>query len=797
MQDRFIKVINARRHNLKGIDVDIPLGKITVITGSSGSGKSTLAMDCLFAEGQFRYLESLGSDIKRLIHLWERPEVDAITHLPPPVAMEQTVFSRTPRSTIATLTDMDDLLRMLLVTSGNIFCPRCQKELVAQSIDEMTERVLSLPNGEKFVILASLDHLLSKLTLEEVISFIKKEGFIRVRLDGEELLLDSPIRPKKTPKSIQVVVDRLIMKDDSRARISDSLTLALRLGSGSARVVTTEGAVMDFSEKARCQSCDITFPKLTTALFSRYYPEGMCPECKGKGCPSCKETGLSEFSRAIKTGGLSYPELLGFSIKELSGFLLRQVQDDTSTLPERGNLRALQLIMQAFFKRCSPILDMGLGYLSLSRPIPTLSGGEFQRLRIASQLGRELSGILYILDEPTVGLHPVEKEALVKHLIKLKEEGNTILVLEHDLNIIDMADHLIELGPGAGEKGGRLIFSGSPSEMKRSKKSITGPYLSGKKTFGRKRKKRVPKGWLKIFNARANNLKDITVAIPMGCMVCITGVSGSGKSSLLMEEIYPAIKKGPDTGKILIEPYISPVNAVIMDQSPVFSSKYSMPATYLGVYAQMRTLFSKTPQAREKGLSHSFFSLAKKGGRCEKCRGQGYIIYDLEFLPPVRSACDICGGMRFNREALEIRYKGLNMADVLALSMAEAASFFSPIPSIRSPLEAAERAGIGYIKLGQPLSTLSGGENQRLRLARELARSPKGHTFYLLDELSRGLHPADLERILMLLDELLDEGHSIIIIEHDTQVLSVSDWIIELGPGGGPDGGRIVREGPT
>ena len=726
-------------------------------------------MDVLFAEGQFRYLESLGSDIKKLIPLWERPEVDSITGLPPPIAIAQIVFARNPRSTVATMTDMDDLLKMLFVTMGTIFCPCCGKELKAQSIDEMTEEALSIANGEKFVILAPLNYLLSRLTVKDVISFIKKEGFIRVRLDGEEILLDRPFEPKDTPRSIQVVVDRLIMKDDLRPRITDSLALALRLGDGSAIVETASGTSLDFSETARCRACNLRFPRPSSTLFSRYHPVGMCKSCHGKGCKDCKDTGLDEFPRAIKIMDHSYPELLSLSMGKLSDFLENLSETDHFT----------SFILQPIMQRLTPILQLNLAYLSLSRPVPTLSGGEFQRLRLATQSGRRLSGILYILDEPTIGLHPKEKEILIRLLKKLREEGNTVLVLEHDLTLIKEADHVLELGPGPGLKGGRLIFEGTPKALEKSKESITGPYLSGKKAFGKKKKIREPKGRLKISNARSNNLKDISVSIPMGCLVTITGVSGSGKSSLLMKEIYPAVK----------------ADAVILDQSPIFSTKYSIPATYLGIYSRIRMLFSKTPLAREKGLSQSFFSLTKKGGRCEKCRGQGFILHDLEFLPPVRSSCSLCGGKRFNREALEIKFKGLNMADVLDLDMEAAARLFSHMPSIRKPIEAAERAGLGYIKLGQPVSTLSGGENQRLKLAKELSKIKKGHIFYLFDELSRGLHPSDMEKILKILDELLDEGHSIIAIEHDRQVLSVSDWIIELGPGGGPEGGKVISEG--
>jgi excinuclease ABC subunit A len=814
MTNQTIDIVNVRQHNLKGFDLSIPLGKITVLTGPSGSGKSTLALDVLFAEGQYRYLESLGMAVKRIVDLWDRPLVDAIKGLPPPIALEQKPFVRSPRSSVATLTGIADFMRLFFATCGQPYCPKCLIEIRALSVDQMADRILDLPEDTKLILMAPLTQRMDLIPLDEILNHLKKDGFLRVRMDKKPFTLDAPITLKKKPKSLELVVDRLIVKPGILSRLADSLTLALSKGDGSVVIeifAVKKGKMpgtLTFSEKMTCPECRESFPALSPKIFSCSHPDGMCLSCGGKGknksaqpCRKCGGTGLNPFARSVRIEDRAFPDLMTWSVHKTYLWLLSFSMRFSEKFHGIKNIQAGIRIIEAISSRLKPLEEMGLGYLELDRPTTTLSGGEIQRLRLGAQLGRDLTGILYILDEPTTGLHPREQQALWQNLIHLKDQGNTIIVVEHDLDIIRKADHIIELGPGAADEGGRLVFSGTAGDMAKDQDSVTGPYLQGNRRLKRHGHKRKNHGQVILCNAQKNNLKDITVAFPLGCLVCVTGVSGSGKSTLVTDELYHAIRNDHREGssektKLILKGGLSTPETILVNQAPLAKARFSMPATYMGIFTRIRAVFCRTPEARSRGYKAGYFSLTRKGGRCERCKGQGFIDLDLQYLPSIKTTCDLCGGMRYNREALGIRYKGLNMAEVLDMTVKDAADFFARIPRIRRPLEVIERIGLGYLKLGQPACILSGGEAQRLKLAGELAKQAHDSTIYIMDEPSRGLHPRDLERFISVLDELLEQGHSVILIENQPEILNLADWIVELGPGGGPDGGNIVAEGP-
>ncbi|RKX61725.1 MAG: ABC-ATPase UvrA [Thermodesulfobacteriota bacterium] len=815
MTNQTIDIINVRQHNLKGFDLSIPLGKITVLTGPSGSGKSTLALDVLFAEGQYRYLESLGMAVKRIVELWDRPLVDAIKGLPPPIALEQKPFVRSPRSSVATLTGIADLMRLFFATCGRPYCPKCKIEIRTLSVDQMADRILDFPKGTKLILMAPLTRKMDMIPLDDILNHLKKDGFLRVRIDKKPFTLDAPVTLDKKPRSLELVVDRLIVKPGILSRLADSLSLALSQGNGSVVIeilpVKKEERpeTLTFSEKMTCPECQESFPALSPRIFSSSHPDGMCISCNGKGknksarpCRKCGGTGLNPFARSVRIGDKAFSDLMTWSVYKTCLWLLSVSMEFSEKFHGIKNIQAGARIIEAISSRLKPLEEMGLGYLELNRPTTTLSGGEIQRLRLGAQLGRDLTGILYILDEPTIGLHPCEQQALWQNLIHLKNQGNTIIVVEHDLDIIRKADHLIELGPGAADEGGRLVFAGTAGDMAKDQDSVTGPYLQGNRRLKRHGHKRKNFGQVILCNAQKNNLRDITVAFPLGCLVCVTGVSGSGKSTLVTDELYHAIRSyhrdGPsEKTKLILDGGLSTMPATILvDQSPLAKARFSMPATYMGIFTHIRGLFCRTQEARSRGYKAGYFSLTRKGGRCERCKGQGFIDLDLQYLPSIKTTCDLCGGMRYNREALGIRYKGLTMAEILDMTVKDVADFFARIPRIRRPLEVIERIGLGYLKLGQPACTLSGGEAQRLKLARELAKQAHDPTIYIMDEPSCGLHQRDLERFIPVLDELLEQGHSVILIENQPEILNLADWIIEVGPGGGPDGGNIVAEGP-
>lgn len=815
MTNQTIDIFNVRQHNLKGLDLSIPLGKITVLTGPSGSGKSTLALDVLFAEGQYRYLESLGMAVKRIVDLWDRPLVDAIKGLPPPIALEQKPFVRSPRSSVATLTSIADFVRLFFATCGQPYCPKCQIEIKALSIDQMADKILDLPEGTKLILMAPITRKMDLMPLDEILNHLKKDGFLRIKIDGKQFTLDAPVTLEKRPKSLELVVDRLILKPGILSRLADSLTLALSHGEGSVAIEILPGKkgkmpeILTFSEKMTCPECRESFPALSPQIFSCSHPDGMCLSCGGKSknksgqtCPKCAGTGLNPFARSVRIGDQTFPDLMTWSVHKAYIWLSSFSGSVSEKFHNIKNVQAGIRIVEAILSRLKPSEEMGLGYLRLDRAATTLSGGEIQRLHLSAQLGRDLTGILYILDEPTIGLHPHEQQVLWQNLIHLRDHGNTIIIVEHNLDIIRKADNVIELGPGAADKGGYLVFSGTPEDMAKDQSSVTGLYLQGKRRLKRHSHKRKIHGQVIICNAQKNNLRDITVAFPLGCLVCVTGVSGSGKSTLVTDEFYHAIRCEPGDEsskktKLVLKGELSTIpDIILVDQAPLAKARFSMPVTYMRIFPYIRAVFCRVPEARSRGYKIGYFSLTRKGGRCERCKGQGSIDLDLQYLPSIKINCDLCRGMRYNREALGIRYKGLNMAEVLDMTVKDAADFFARMPRIRRPLEVIERIGLGYLKLGQPACTLSGGEAQRLKLARELAKQPHDSTIYIMDEPSRSLHPRDLERFISVLDELLEQGHSVILIDNQPEILDLANWIIELGPGGGPDGGNIVAEGP-
>ena len=918
MEPKYIRIRGARMHNLKNINADLPRNKLIVFTGVSGSGKSSLAFDTLYAEGQRRYVESLSTYARQFLGQMEKPDVDLLEGLSPAVSIEQKTTSKNPRSTVGTVTEIYDFLRLLFAKTGQPHCPQCGLPIKAQSIEEMVATLLARPEGEKILILAPLlNH--SKGSFEQLLQKLRNEGYVRVRVDGAICSLHEPIMfDTDQVHTIQVVVDRLVVKPSSRRRLEESVATVLRLSSGvMVAHFPDSGEETFFSETATCYRCAISTPELSPQLFSFNNPQGACAGCAGLGVkhfldPSLivADPHLSLEQGAIepwKRGKLAFlaparlcelAALLGFKLTTPYAELPQKIKDiilygseaeqmphlqtkksgkgdklfegviprlerlfaetssaaireevanfmdeqpcpecsgarlkpealavrlstwsivDLTRLPISRLIEELQAIrfdhkqtiiagsiLKELFDRLSFLHNVGLGYLCLDRKASTLSGGEGQRIRLASQIGAKLAGVMYILDEPSIGLHQRDNDKLIKTLHDLRDLGNTVIVVEHDPDMIRAADHILDMGPGAGIHGGEILYSGTVCGLLASTDSITGKYLSGKTKIAIPQKRRPifldDTKTLTLHHAAINNLKNITVTFPLGAMTCVTGVSGSGKSSLVIQSLFKescrilsGFKNTPTKTRITGLEHIDKI--IDIDQSPIGRTPRSNPATYTGVLAPIRELFARLPEARARGYKANRFSFNLKGGRCESCEGDGVIQIAMHFLPDVYVTCDSCNGRRYNRETLEICYRGLNIAEILAMTVADALVFFKNIPPIKTRLQTLSDVGLAYMSLGQSAVTLSGGEAQRVKLARELSKRSTGKTLYILDEPTTGLHQADISLLLKVLSLLVDNGNTVIIIEHNLDVIKCADYVIDLGPEGGDGGGRIVVAG--
>jgi len=916
MDKDFIKIRGARQHNLKDISLDIPRNRLVVITGISGSGKSSLAFDTIYAEGQRRYVESLSTYARQFLEQMDKPDVDSIEGLSPAISIGQRSGRQNPRSTVGTVTEIYDYMRVLFARVGRPYCPKCDIPIRSSTVQEMVDSILELDHGTKVQILAPVGREEGK-EVKSLFRRLRRDGFTRVRVNGEERLLEGGVQvDPKASYEIQVVVDRLILKSEIRARLTDSVELALSLSNGAIVVDVVGNGKMFFNQKAVCPNCGYAIPELTPQMFSFNNPQGACTQCSGLGtkkyfdpdlivpnpelslregavvpwagrnsvyfyqmldslcshygvdihtpfrdlpeefrnilfhgsgdeqikfyyekddrryyytkpfegiipalarqyleadsyqtreelenymnimpCPSCHGARLKPQALAVKIGGKAIHEISGLALDAA----LRFFEELSLTGKEREISHRL---VKEIRDRLRFLVSVGVEYLTLERATNTLSGGEEQRIRLATQLSSNLAGVLYVLDEPTIGLHQRDNQRLIRNLLQLRDMGNSVIVVEHDAETIMSADHVIDMGPGAGINGGQVIFQGTPNELTQLDGSVTGQYLSGKRRIPVPATRRKGNGlYITIEGARQNNLKDITVRIPLGTVTCITGVSGSGKSTLINDILYPALTRrlyGSKVrlGKVRAVKGIEYIDKVMnIDQSPIGKTPRSNPATYTGVFSHIRQLFSKVPEARARGYKPGRFSFNVKGGRCEVCKGDGVIKIEMHFLPDVYVTCEACKGLRYNRDTLEIRYRGYNIADVLDMTVNQAATFFDRIPSVRNILKTIADVGLGYVKLGQPATTLSGGEAQRIKLSRELSKRSTGRTLYLLDEPTTGLHFADVHKLLEVLEYLVQMKNTVLIIEHNLEVIKCADYVIDLGPEGGELGGEVVACG--
>ena len=781
-----------------------------MITGLSGSGKSSLAFDTIYAEGQRRYVESLSAYARQFLEQMSKPDVDSIEGLSPAISIEQKTTSGNPRSTVGTITEIYDYLRLLFARIGHPYCYQCGKEISAQTVEQMVDKVLSLPSGTRIQVLAPIVRG-RKGEYRKEFADMRGKGFVRARVDGELLDLEADISLDKNKKhNIEIVIDRLIIKNDLderiRKRLADSVEISLRLSDGIVVINRLDGKDILFSEKLACIDCGISYPELTPRVFSFNSPHGACPECDGLGiriefgedagiiCPACNGNRLKKEALAIKIANMSIAELTRSSVRSAIRLF------DSLKLTKRETFIA-QRILREIKERLYFLSNVGLDYLTLDREASTLSGGEGQRIRLATQIGSSLVGVLYVLDEPSIGLHQRDNVRLLSTLKRLRDLGNTVLVVEHDEETIRESDYVIDMGPGAGVHGGEIVSQGTPEDIMKDKNSMTGRYLKRELIISLPARHRKPVRYLTIKGARKNNLKDIEVSVPVGLFTAITGVSGSGKSTLLFEVLYRNLinslyrnTKTYDGCNAIygLEEFDKVIN---IDQAPIGRTPRSNPATYTGLFTYIRDLYAQLPESRVRGYRVGRYSFNVKGGRCEACQGDGLIKIEMHFLPDVYVVCEVCKGKRYNRETLDIRYKGKNIADVLDLTVAQAIEFFEPIPLIRHKLETLRDVGLDYIKLGQAATTLSGGEAQRVKLSKELSRYATGRTMYILDEPTTGLHFADIQRLLDVLNRLVNSGNTIVVIEHHPDVIKNADYIIDLGPEGGDDGGEIVAYG--
>jgi excinuclease ABC subunit A len=805
-----IKIKGAREHNLKNINLSIPRDAITVITGPSGSGKSSLAIDTIYAEGQRRYVESLSAYARQFLEQLRKPDIDYIEGLSPSIAIDQKTVIRSPRSTVGTITEIYNYMRVLYTRIGKPYCYNCGSLIAKQESKEIIQAVLSLPQGTRLQILAPIVRD-RKGEYRKELQQMRREGFIRARIDGRMVDLTQDIALKKQKRhTIEIVIDRLIIKPGIDKQIKYAIETALRYADIVVINLIDGNRDILFSKTMACPKCGISYPDINPMFFSFNSKQGACPRCKGLGfetleedstefedqkiCGLCNGLRLRKEALSIKIQNINIGELGRMSIKDALFFI------NNLKLTEREQTIASRVLKEVR-DRLNFLEKVGLDYLTLDRSSLTLAGGESQRIRLATQLGSSLTGVLYVLDEPTIGMHPRDTKKLLENLSSMRDAGNTIIIVEHDEETIRWSDHIVDMGPGAGLNGGLIVASGKPEEIEKNEKSLTGKYLSGKLSIDIPPLRRKPKDFIRIIGAREFNLKELDVSIPLGIFTCITGVSGSGKSTLVLEILYKALLKELYGSKVTPGRYREITGndridrVICVDQSPLGKTPRSNPATYTGAFSFIRELFSQVSDSRIRGYTPSRFSFNLSGGRCESCRGDGLIRVEMHFLPPVYIPCDICKEKRYNKETLDIKYKGKNIAEVLDMTISEALQFFSSIPSIRQKLEVLEDVGLGYLQLGQPASTLSGGEAQRVRLSKELGKRSTGSTLYILDEPTTGLHYVDIHKLLNVLNRLIDLGNTVIIIEHNLDVIKSADHIIDLGPEGGEEGGRIVAEG--
>lgn len=816
-------------HNLRGVDVDIPRDSLVVITGVSGSGKSSLAFDTLFAEGQRRYLESLSTYTRQYLNQLQRPDVDSIDGLPPTVSIDQRSASPQPRSTLATTTEIYDYLRLLYARAGQSHCPECCRPVAQQSSQQIVSRILEMEDKRKVMILAPLVQGRRGMH-RPVFEQIGKEGFVRARVDGVVVdAADPPELAKAETHTIEAVVDRIIVKEGIRARLQESIDLALKHGDGACVVSHLEGEEWRdcfYSEKFACADCGISFPHLEPRTFSFNSPYGACEQCEGLGlvdgaakedeadeigegivCSACDGGRLNPFARAVTLAGVPIHELTNMPVADALQFVeqtLNSIESDSneSTFSTEARL-VIAKTLPDVCTRLQFLSEVGLDYLRLNRPTRSLSGGEFQRSQLASCLGSGLIGVCYVLDEPTIGLHPRDVGRLIRSLEELRDVGNSVVVVDHDLEIMNRSDCLIDLGPGAGSEGGQLIAFGSPDEVAQNPASVTGRYLAANGSQPRRNRSRQidDDRTITLRGATRNNLKNVTVRIPLNALSCITGVSGSGKSSLIAQTLAPAIRHAlqHSTAKSVDFKQLEGVEQidriVEIDQSPIGRSGRSTPATYSGVWDEVRKVFARTREARIRGYAARRFSFNSREGRCPTCSGHGIQTIEMHFMPAMHVTCPDCRGARFNRQTLGVRFAGKHAADILSMRIDEAAELFEHFPKLQKYLRTFEEVGLGYLGLGQSSLTLSGGEAQRVKLATELSRQNDQHTLFVLDEPTTGLHSSDIEKLMSLLNRLVENNNTVIVVEHQLDVIAAADWIIDLGPEGGDAGGQIVAEG--